>query len=136
MKRDGTMIKTIHVVGAVIIDNGKILCAQRGHGKILPLKWEFPGGKIEEGESAETAIKREIMEEMKCKIDIIEQIDFTIYEYDFGTVHLTTFLCSLEEGAPLLTEHNEIKWLLPKELKTLNWAPADLPTVEKIAAME
>lgn len=127
------MKKNIYVVGAVIIENGKILCAQRGPTKSLPLKWEFPGGKIEEGESLQEALRREIKEEMRCKIEIGDQIEHTVYEYDFGIVHLTTFYCKLIEGKPVLTEHVAIKWLSLDELKLLDWAPADIPAIEKLS---
>ncbi|MGD7023608.1 (deoxy)nucleoside triphosphate pyrophosphohydrolase [Rossellomorea vietnamensis] len=127
------MKKNIHVVGAVIFNDNKILCAQRGTEKSLPLLWEFPGGKIEEGEKPEDALKREIKEEMRCTIEIGEQIEHTVYEYDFGIVHLTTYYCKLVEGEPVLTEHAAIKWLAPEELSTLEWAPADIPAIEKIA---
>lgn len=127
------MKKNIYVVGAVIIEGEKILCAQRGPTKALPFKWEFPGGKIEAGESPQEALQREISEEMHCKIQIGEQIDYTAYEYDFGIVHLKTFCCKLIEGSPILTEHVLIKWLYPHELASLDWAPADIPTIEKLS---
>src|SRR5690625_7372056 len=85
------MKKNIHVVGAVIIEKGKILCAQRGKNMSLPLLWEFPGGKIEKGESPNEALQREIKEEMLCEIEIGDQVEHTVYEYDFGIVNLTTF---------------------------------------------
>lgn len=127
------MKKNIYVVGAVIVEDEKILCAQRGPIKALPLKWEFPGGKIEDGESPQEALQREISEEMHCKVQIGEQIDYTAYEYDFGIVHLKTFYCKLIEGTPVLTEHVSIKWLHPNELASLDWAPADIPTIEKLS---
>lgn len=130
------MKKNIHVVGAVIIEDGKILCAQRGPDKSLPLLWEFPGGKIEVGESPKEALQREIMEEMLCEIKIGGQIEHTVYEYDFGIVHLTTFECRLVGGRPVLTEHEAIKWLAPHELPTLDWAPADIPAIEKLSKMD
>ncbi|MBS4202162.1 (deoxy)nucleoside triphosphate pyrophosphohydrolase [Bacillus sp. FJAT-49732] len=129
------MKKDIHVVGAVIVDNGKILCAQRGASKILPLKWEFPGGKIEKGETPQDALKREIKEEMHCEIEVGEQMEHTVYEYHFGIVHLTTYICKLIDGKPKLTEHVAIQWLLPDELQTLDWAPADIPTIKKLISL-
>lgn len=127
------MKKNIHVVGAVITDNDKILCAQRGAEKALPGLWEFPGGKIEQSESPQQALQREIQEEMHCEIEIGEQVEHTVYEYDFGIVHLTTFYCTLLKGEPVLTEHIAIKWLKSDELEQLEWAPADIPAIEKIA---
>ena len=127
------MKKDIYVVGAVIVENGEILCAQRGTTKSLPLKWEFPGGKIEDGESPQEALLREINEEMQCRIEIGEQIEYTVYEYEFGIVHLTTFFCKLIEGNPVLTEHVSIKWLPSNKLNSLDWAPADVPTIEKLS---
>lgn len=126
------MKKHIHVVGAVIIENEKILCAQRGNTKTLSYKWEFPGGKIEEGETPQEALKREIDEEMNCTVEIGEFIETTVHEYEFGFVHLSTFYCTLIDGQPTLTEHIDIKWLAASELLTLDWAPADIPAVEKI----
>jgi len=127
------MKKNIHVVGAVIIENNKILCAQRGPSKSLPLKWEFPGGKIEEGETQQGALSREIKEEMQCIVEIGGQVEHTVYEYDFGIVHLTTYYCKLIEGKPVLTEHVSMKWLAPAELKSLDWAPADIPAIETLS---
>ena len=120
-------------VGVVIIENNKILCAQRGLSKSLPLKWEFPGGKIEAGETPQEALSRETIEEMQCKVEIGDQVEDTVYEYDFGIVHLTTFYCKLAEGKPVLTEHASIKWLAPDQLKSLVWAPADIPAIEKLS---
>lgn len=125
--------KDIHVVGAVIIEDGKILCAQRGNKKTLAYKWEFPGGKIEDNETPQEALVRELQEEMLCEIDVEDQIEHTVYEYDFGVIHLTTFFCKLIGGRPVLTEHERILWLTPNRLKELDWAPADIPAIEEIA---
>lgn|SRR5690606_24648253 len=126
------MPKHINVVAAVIIDNDKILSVQRGPNNQLPLKWEFPGGKIEAGETPEEALRREIKEEMKCEIEVESQIEETVYEYEFGTAHLSTYWCKVIEGAPMLTEHVDLRWLTLKELSSLEWAPADLPTLRRI----
>lgn len=126
------MKKNIYVVGAVIVEEGKILCAQRGPTKTLAYKWEFPGGKIDEGETPEEALKREIMEEMECSIEVGNKVEHTVYEYDFGIVHLTTYLCHVIKGNPVLTEHVDVKWLKPNELSKLDWAPADIPAIEKL----
>lgn len=127
------MKKNIYVVGAVIIKKGKILCAQRPASTSLPLLWEFPGGKIEKNESPVDALKREIVEEMSCEIEVGKQVDHTVYEYDFGIVHLTTYYCYLDNNMPILNEHHAIKWLKPHELHQLDWAPADIPAVEKLS---
>lgn len=124
------MKKEIHVVGAVIKSNNKILCAQRGPGKSLPFLWEFPGGKIEPGETDKEALEREIREELLCKIEVKNKVTTTLHEYDFGIVNLTTFECDLLEGEPSLTEHVAVKWLAVEELATLEWAPADIPAIE------
>ncbi|MDY0407056.1 (deoxy)nucleoside triphosphate pyrophosphohydrolase [Virgibacillus sp. 179-BFC.A HS] len=125
------MKKAIQVVGAIIMKNNRILCTQRGPSKDLAYKWEFPGGKIEKGESAQAALKREIQEELKCTIEIVGLVEQTVHQYEFAIVHLTTFLCKLMEVPPTLTEHMALKWLKPNELLSLDWAPADLPAVKR-----
>lgn len=129
-ERGPTMKKEIHVVGAIIKSDNKILCAQRGPGKSLAYLWEFPGGKIEAGETEKEALEREIREELLCKIDVKDKVTTTRYEYDFGFVNLTTFECDLLEGEPSLTEHVAVKWLSVEELMTLDWAPADIPAID------
>lgn len=127
------MKKEINVVGAIIIQDGKILCCQRGEDRALANLWEFPGGKIEEDESKVDALKRELKEELKITVDIVEdEYEFCRYEYDFGFVNLTTFICYLKSGEPQLTEHIQIKWLKAKDIGSLEWAPADITTVEKL----
>lgn len=111
--------KIINVVGAAIIKDGEVLCARRGEGKSLAGYWEFPGGKIELHESARQALHREIEEELLCEVEIGTEVCTTSYDYDFGTVVLTTFICHLLNGAPRLTEHQEIRWLNPQDMPTL-----------------
>ena len=126
--------KSIDVVGAVIVSGRKILCAQRGPGGHLPGLWEFPGGKIEPNEAPHEALKREIAEELKCRVRVGQRITTTQHEYDFAVVSLTTFYCKLISGEPQLTEHAAVRWLLPTELEQLAWAPADIPAIDLIRA--
>lgn len=126
------MEKQIDVVGAVIVRDSHILCAQRGSSGALAGMWEFPGGKIEQGESPREALEREIVEELRCAVRVGEKVVTTTHSYDFATVKLTTFFCELLEGEPELSEHQGLVWLLPDELQSLNWAPADVPAVEAI----
>lgn len=112
--------------------HGSILCAQRGPTRSLPGLWEFPGGKIEQGETPSQALRREILEELRCQVDVGEVVTSTTHEYDFGTVTLTTFYCELIAGEPELSEHQSVAWLLPAELDSVGWAPADVPAVALI----
>ena len=128
------MTRQIRVVWPVILNDGLVLCAQRGPQGSLPGLWEFPGGKIEQGESPEAALEREIREELECTVEVGSEITTTTHEYDFGDVTLTTFYCGLLAGTPTLTEHVAITWLRPDELDTIPWAPADIPAVALIRA--
>jgi len=123
--------KRVHVVGAVIVEDGRILCTQRGSGALAG-RWEFPGGKLEAGESPEAALAREIREELGCTITVGTKVVTTEHEYDFAVVVLTTFYSKLAEGQPTLSEHTDAVWLAPADLATLDWAPADVPAVRQI----
>ena len=128
------MKKQIDVVGAVIVKDGAVLCARRGPGGEMAGMWEFPGGKIEPGETPQEALVREIGEELRCVVTVGEQVAHTVHEYGFGIVALTTFSCELVSGDLQLTEHAELRWLAPDALFSLEWAPADVPAVERISA--
>ena len=125
--------KIINVVGAAIVTNGTVLCAQRGRESRWPDTGEFPGGKIEPHETARQALHREIEEELLCGVEVAEEVCTSEYAYDFGTVRLTTFICHLIAGTPHLTEHTDIRWLNPADMPTLNWAPVDREAVAIIA---
>lgn len=122
----------IKVSCAIILDKGKVLVTQRGAHKDQPLKWEFPGGKLEENESAGESLLREIKEELGIVISILEP--FGSWEHDYGThqILLLPFLCSYESGTLELSEHKEARWLTISELPSLEWAPADIPVVEEL----
>lgn len=126
--------KIIHVVGAVITKDENVLAARRGPGKPMAGFWEFPGGKIEPDESPKGALARELREELLCSATIGDFITTTEYDYDFGTVVLSTYFCTLANETPQLTEHDEIRWLPAVELEELDWAPADIPTVKLVAS--
>ncbi len=126
------MTRHIQVVGAVIVQDGLILCAQRGSEGSLAGLWEFPGGKIEPGESKQDALRREILEELECSIEVGAEVTTNVHEHEGGSVTLTTFYCSVVDGTPRLTEHSSLKLLAPEELDSLEWSPADLPAVARI----
>lgn len=99
----------------------------------LPNYWEFPGGKIEQGESKEEALKREIQEELGCTIEVFNHVEDTTYEYEKVIVRLETFMAKVVSGIPEVSEHAELKWMTRQELPSLNWAPADIPAIEKLS---
>lgn len=129
--------KIIRVVGAAIVRDGKVLCAQRGEGRSLDGYWEFPGGKIEPHETPREALHREIEEELLCEVEVADEVCTSSYAYDFGTVQLTVFLCHLLDGSetPHLTEHRQIRWVAPADMPALRWAPADTEPVQRISTM-
>ncbi len=128
------MKKTVHVVGGIIEnENNEIFCALRGPEMSLPNYWEFPGGKIEAGETPEQALKREIQEEFNCSINVGKKVEDTTYEYEKVIVRLETYMAKLVEGLPTALEHADTKWVARNEIMKLNFAPADVPAVEKIA---
>jgi MutT/NUDIX family protein len=125
--------KIIHVVAAAIEKDGEIFCAQRPENKSLGGLWEFPGGKLEPGETPEEALIREIQEELNSTIEILSYINEASYDYDFGTVIMKTYHAKLISGNLELLEHQNSTWLAPQDLKTLDWAPVDRPAVELLS---
>ena len=129
-------MKTIKVVAAVICDNmkekNKIFATARGYGE-LKGGWEFPGGKIEAGETPQEALKREIMEELDTEIKVGDLID-TI-EYDYPTFHLSMdcFWCEIVKGDLVLKEHEAAKWLTKEKMGDVEWLPADVTVIKAIS---
>jgi len=129
-------MKHLEVVGAIIEYEGKILCMQRNQSKYLytSYKWEFPGGKIEEGETKSEALMRELREEMDFDIkisesDYLEKVD---HEYPDFSITMYCYLCHSKTDSFTRKEHVDHKWLLPSEMDTLDWAEADLPIVKAV----
>lgn len=124
----------IPVTYVVLLHEGKVMAAQRAVHMDLPGSWEFPGGKIEEGESPETCLIREVREELTIEIRITGSLTPVTHPYPSKTIHLLPFLATWVSGTIQLTEHAQIRWLGRNELLSVNWAPADLPIVHELLA--
>jgi len=124
----------IEVACAIIEKDGLVLAAQRSEKMSLPLKWEFPGGKIEPGETAEECLCRELFEEMGISVAVKKCLPASTYHYPKASVTLYPFVCSIASGEIVLDEHAAINWLPPEELQNLDWAEADVAVIESYLA--
>lgn len=124
-------MKRIEVVAAIIIRDGRVFATQRGYGEWKDY-WEFPGGKMEPGETPEEALRREIREELATEIEVGELL--TTVEYDYPNFHLTMhcYLCTVVSGHLSLLEHEDARWLAQDELDSVNWLPADVEVIRKL----
>jgi len=122
--------KHLDVTCAIIERDGLVLAAQRSASMSLPLKWEFPGGKIDPGESPEECLRRELHEELGIHVNVGKCLPASKHRYSTFAVTLYPFICSIGSGEIVLHEHAAIAWLPPQELHTLDWAEADLPVIE------
>ena len=127
-------MKTIEVVGAIIIKEGEVFATQRGYGEFKGW-WEFPGGKIERGECPQDALKREIREELDAEISVGELLETV--EWDYPNFHLTMhcFICSLTSESMHLNEHEAATWLTKETLHSVKWLPADEGILSKIETL-
>ena len=125
------MRKKIEVAAAVICRDGRIFATQRGYGEFKD-GWEFPGGKVEEGETREQALEREIREELDIEVEVGALADTV--EYDYPAFHLTLhcFFCRIKSGCPILKEHEAARWLRRDELDSVEWLPADVDFIRKL----
>lgn len=125
--------KTIRVSAAIICQDGRIFATQRGYGEFKD-GWEFPGGKVEPGETPPQALVREIREELDTEIEVGEL--FETVEYDYPNFHLTMdcFLCTVKSGDLVLKEHEAACWLTREEIRSVEWLPADLGLIKKLRA--
>ena len=119
----------IEVTCAIIEQDGLVLAAQRSRSMRMPLKWEFPGGKIEPGEEPEACLHRELYEEMGLRVAVRRVMPTSTHRYSTFTVTLHPFVCSIVSGEMSLNEHRAAAWLKPEELPALNWLEADLAIV-------
>ena len=124
-------MKTVYVVAAIIHNEDKIFATQRGYGEFKD-GWEFPGGKVEEGETPEAALKREIEEELETEIEVEDCL--TTVEYDYPNFHLSMkcYWAKITEGTPVLLEHEAARWLALGDLDMVDWLPADQIIVDMI----
>jgi len=127
------MKKKVKVVAAVIEnENQEILCALRSTNMLIPNMWEFPGGKVEDGENLQEALEREISEELACEITAHEVINEHVHEYETFIIQLISLRAELKSGTPTATEHDALIWLKRDNLHSLVWAPADIPAVNDV----
>ena len=129
-------MKQIEVVAAIICDDrGRVFATQRGYGEMKD-GWEFPGGKMESGETPEEALKREIWEELETRIEV-EQLFETI-DYDYPDFHLTMhcYICKVESGKLTLKEHEAARWLTKEQLSSIDWLPADRSIISQLTESE
>jgi 8-oxo-dGTP diphosphatase len=122
--------RTLHVACAIIERAGRVLSVQRGPAMSLPLKWEFPGGKIEPGESPAACLEREVREELGVAIAVGEALPSVAHDYPAFSVVLYPLRCRITAGEPTLHEHAAARWLAPDELYAVDWAAADVPILD------
>jgi len=126
----------IHVACAIIELGGKVLCTQRSESMNMPLKWEFPGGKIDEGESPQDCLKRELIEELGIEASVGRPLTVTTHHYPSFSVTLYPFICEIISGKINLHEHNAMVWLMVEELQNLDWAEADIPVIANYKSLQ
>jgi 8-oxo-dGTP diphosphatase len=128
------MKKLVKVVAAIIEnEQNEILCALRSPEMSIPNMWEFPGGKVEANEDIYSALKREIDEELACKIETAKEVfNDNTHEYETFIINLLSIKCKVTEGIPIPSEHSKLIWLKRENLDSLKWAPADLSVVEQL----
>lgn len=122
-------MRHFQVACAIIERDGRVLTAQRSEAMSLPLKWEFPGGKIRAGETPSACLHRELREELGVEVELLRMIPPTTHHYPDFAVTLHPFVCALIGGVLCNHEHAALLWQLPEELAALDWAEADLPVI-------
>jgi 8-oxo-dGTP diphosphatase len=128
------VVQPLVVVAAVVRDGGRILACRRGPGRDAAGRWEFPGGKVETGETPEAALQREITEELGVSIHVGELLDRSVTTVGDRAIDLACYACSPDGAVPVVsTDHDELRWVEPRDLEALDWADADRPAVRLLA---
>jgi len=126
----------VEVACGVILRGDKVLCVQRSEYMSLPLKWEFPGGKVEQNEAPDQCLIRELDEELNIQVEIFEKLSNSYFDYGNLEIILIPYLCKYLGDEIILSEHKEFLWLPYTELEFLDWAPADIPIVGEIIKLK
>ncbi len=140
-EQNGRMVKDnrnhiVPVVCALIIDSrAQVLVAKRGENQKNPGMWEFPGGKVDQDESEENALKRELEEELGIRVKTGSRLDSVLYDYQEFAIELIPFVCRIAGGEIVPCEHQEVRWITPPQAVSLLWAPADIPVLKQYAEL-
>ncbi|MAY79289.1 MAG: 8-oxo-dGTP diphosphatase MutT [Deltaproteobacteria bacterium] len=122
----------VRVVAGVVMEEGRVMVTRRGPHVRLAGLWEFPGGKVEDGEDDHTALARELWEELQIRVEVGECVGENIHTEERGPFCLVAYRATIMEGRPVLSDHDEIAWITPDKLSQLDWAPADIPLLKKL----
>jgi 8-oxo-dGTP diphosphatase len=122
----------VRVVAGVVIEKGRVMVTRRGPHIRLAGLWEFPGGKVEDGEDDRTALARELWEELQIRVEVGECVGENIHTEERGPFCLVAYHVTITEGRPVLSDHDKIAWVKPGNLKDLDWAPADIPLLDRL----
>ncbi len=123
--------RIVKVACAIIERDGRVLATQRSEAMSMPLKWEFPGGKLEEEEDQSTCLARELMEELGVEVGILRALSPVVHDYEGWTIELLPFVCEITGGDIVLHEHRAALWIAPRDLPSLDWPEADLPVLRE-----
>lgn len=137
LRKNTNIMKHFNVVAAVVENRGKVLCMQRGMTKhpYTSLRWEFPGGKIEEGETEQDALRRELKEEMDYEVKIGEKICVVEHTYPDFSITMSAYLCSAKNRQFTMKEHVGSMWLKKEDIMELEWCDADIPIAKSLSAL-